>query len=257
MGDEALLSQSVLTGKYTILREIGRGGMATVYLADDLRHRRQVAVKVLHPSLSDIGSDRFTREIGIVAQLQHPHIVPLYDSGESNGHLFYVMPFVEGETLSHRIERTGALPVRDATRIAGDIAAALEYAHARGVIHRDIKPSNVLITADTAVVADFGIARVLTDTSSGALTKTGVVGTPTYMSPEHAEGTTAVGASSDIYALGCVLYEMLTGKPPYDAATFGEMIVKHVAAPVPSVRDARFPHWCWTGAPRPGGPERT
>ena len=240
MGDDPGQAGTVLAGKYTVLREIGRGGMATVYLADDLRHGRQVAVKIMHPVLSDsAAATRFLREIGIVAQLQHPNVVPLYDSGEANGELFYVMPFVEGETLSRRIERTGPLPIRDALRIARDIAAALEYAHRRDVIHRDIKPSNVLITAEMAVVADFGIARALGQASAVTLTATGVVGTPTYMSPEHADGTTAVGAPSDVYALGCVLYEMLTGTPPYIAMSFSELLVKHVAAPVPEVRAVR------------------
>jgi serine/threonine-protein kinase len=214
--------------------------MATVYLANDLKHDRLVAVKVLSQHVVDSAdSARFHREIGIIARLQHPHVVPLFDSGESGGELFYVMPFVEGESLRHRIDRAGPLPLDAAVHVAAQVAAALDYAHLQGVIHRDIKPSNILLSADIAMVADFGIARALGPDTDQTLTVAGMPGTPAYMSPEHTEGPRAVGPPSDLYALGCMLYEMLTGVQPYPGPTFRDLMAQHVQGVIPSVRVVR------------------
>jgi len=218
--------RKVLADRYRIERVIGEGGMATVFLAEDLKHHRQVAVKVMRPELvATLGSDRFLREVEIAAQLSHPHILPMYDSGtaESAGNtgalLYYVMPYVEGESLAGRIAREGALPVRDALRIALEVAGALGHAHKRGIVHRDIKPANILLSEGHALVADFGIARAL-DSSAEAITATGIaIGTPQYMSPEQATGEKGVDARTDLYALGAVLYEMLTGEPPFTGRT--------------------------------------
>ncbi|HET9275017.1 MAG TPA: serine/threonine-protein kinase [Gemmatimonadales bacterium] len=209
-----------LAGRYAIERELGRGGMARVYLARDLKHGRRVALKVLRPEVAEvIGADRFVREIGILAQLAHPHVLPLHDSGAADGQLFYVMPYVEGETLRARLERERQLPVEEAVRIAGEVAGALAYAHGRGVVHRDIKPENILLEAGHAVVADFGIARVINETG-GRITATGLaVGTPAYMSPEQASGDRSVDHRTDVYALGTVLYEMLAGETPHTGPT--------------------------------------
>ncbi|HSR16391.1 MAG TPA: serine/threonine-protein kinase, partial [Gemmatimonadales bacterium] len=188
-----------LAGRYAITREIGAGGMATVYLAEDLKHHRPVALKVLSPEVAAaIGGERFLREIEIAAQLTHPHILALHDSGEADGLLFYVMPFVDGESLRQRLARDGPLPVEDAVRIARGVAGALAYAHERGIVHRDIKPENVLLASGEPVVADFGIARALSDAARGRLTQTGlVVGTPAYMSPEQAAGDKVFDGRSD------------------------------------------------------------
>lgn len=207
--------QQSFGGSYELVRPLGAGGMATVYLAHDLRHGREVALKVLHPDLgSALGPERFQREIRLAARLQHPHILTVLDSGETAGRLWFTMPFVEGESLRDRLTRERQLPVADAVRIATQAAQALQYAHAHGVIHRDIKPENLLLTEDgNTLVADFGIARSLTPSGS-KLTETGVtLGTPAYMSPEQASGD-ALGASSDVYSLACVVYEMLAGEPP-------------------------------------------
>ena len=206
---------TVLAGRYTLERELGRGGMATVFLALDQRHKRSVAVKILRPQIAALlGSQRFLREIEIAAHLTHPHILPLHDSGESGDLLYFVMPFVEGESLRERLERDGPLPLEVALRITREVADALGYAHAHGVVHRDIKPGNILLEAGHAVVADFGIARAVT-VEGDDLTSTGlIVGTPSYMSPEQVAGG-QVDARSDLYSLGCVLYEMLTGSPPF------------------------------------------
>lgn len=215
--DFAMLDRvrSALVGRYSVVREVASGGMATVYLAEDLKHSRHVAIKVLRPDLTaTIGADRFLREIEIAAGLQHPHILPLYDSGSASGLLYYVMPFVEGDTLWDRLSRSGSLPVRDALRIADNILSALEYAHRKGVVHRDIKPSNVLISTSGghAMVADFGIARAVSAAVGEGLTVTGAaIGTPGYMPPEQAGGK-AVGPATDVYAVGVVLYECLTGR---------------------------------------------
>ncbi|HSQ31142.1 MAG TPA: protein kinase [Gemmatimonadaceae bacterium] len=231
---------AAIAARYRIEREIGRGGMATVYLADDLRHGRKVAIKVLAPQLAmAVGSERFLREIQIAAQVSHPHIVPLYDSGESEGFLYYVMPFVDGESLRQRLDRERQLPVDDALAITRDVAAALQYAHARNVVHRDIKPENILLYTGEALLADFGIALAVSAATERRITGTGlVVGTPQYMSPEQAlsEGT---DARSDLYSLGCVLYEMLAGEPPYTGPTVQSIIMKRLVDPVPSIRRLR------------------
>ena len=212
---------SALEGRYHLERKLGEGGMAAVYLADDLRHERKVAVKVLKPELAAVvGAERFLAEIKTTANLQHPHILPLFDSGEADGNLFYVMPYLEGETLRDRLERERQLPVSDAVRIAENMAEALSYAHQRGVVHRDIKPANVLMQAGRPVIADFGIALAVNRGSGARLTETGLsLGTPHYMSPEQATGDQRVGPATDVYALGCVLYEMLVGSPPYTGGT--------------------------------------
>jgi TolB-like protein/tRNA A-37 threonylcarbamoyl transferase component Bud32/thioredoxin-like negative regulator of GroEL len=208
-----------LAAQYRVERVLGSGGMATVYLAEDLKHRRHVAVKVMRPELSaTLGADRFLREVEIAAKLSHPHILPVFDSGAADGLLYYVMPYVEGETLRDRLLREGKLPVDAAVRLARDVADALAYAHARGIIHRDIKPANVLLGSGYALVADFGIARAVD--SGAALTQTGLsVGTPQYMSPEQSLGEGEVDGRSDVYAIGCVLYEMMAGQPPYMGPT--------------------------------------
>ena len=200
---------------------LGQGGMATVYLAEDLRHRRKVAIKVLKPELAAaLGPDRFLREIETTASLRHPHILPLYDSGQapdaSGAFLYYVMPYVEGESLRDRLDREQALPVEDALQIGREVADASHYAHSRGVVHRDIKPENILLESGHAVVADFGIARAVSVAGTAQLTQTGMsVGTPMYMSPEQAAGQVDLDGRSDPYSLGCVLFEMITGTPPF------------------------------------------
>ena len=221
-----------LRDRYRIERELGAGGMATVYLADDLKHHRPVALKVLRPELAAaLGHERFLREIEIAAGLSHPHIVPLYDSGEAGGVLFYVMPYVEGESLRDRLRREKQLPLDDAMALAREVADALSYAHARGVIHRDIKPENILLQSGHAVVADFGIAWAVSAAGGARLTETGVaIGTPAYMSPEQAAGDRDLDGRSDLYALGCVLYEMLAGQPPFTGPTQESVIHQHLAA---------------------------
>jgi len=217
-----------LGDRYRIERELGAGGMATVYLAEDLKHNRMVAVKVLKPELAvAIGAARFLAEIKTTANLQHPHILALHDSGEVNGTVFYVMPYVEGESLRDRLEREKQLPVEDALRIAAEVADALQYAHERGVIHRDIKPENILLQRGHAVVADFGIALAASKTGGARMTETGMsLGTPTYMSPEQAMGAREVDARTDVYSLGCVLYEMLVGEPPFVGPTAQSIVAK-------------------------------
>ena len=219
---------SALAGRYRVDREIGAGGMATVYLAQDLRHDRRVALKVLKPELSAVvGAERFLAEIRTTANLQHPHILSLFDSGAVDGTVFYVMPFVDGESLRDRLDRDRQLPVDEALRIAREIADALEYAHTHGVIHRDIKPENILLHGGHALVADFGIALAASNTAGGRMTETGMsLGTPTYMSPEQAMGERTLDARTDIYALGCVLYEMLVGEPPFTGATAQQVIAR-------------------------------
>jgi len=212
---------AALEGRYRIERQLGEGGMATVYLADDVRHSRKVALKVLKPELAAVvGAERFLTEIKTTANLQHPHILPLYDSGAADSFLFYVMPYVEGETLRERLDREKQLPVEEAVRLAVAVAGALTYAHKNGVVHRDIKPGNVLMQAGQPMVGDFGIALAVGAAGGARLTETGLsVGTPYYMSPEQATGDMSVGPASDIYALGAVLYELLTGDPPYTGST--------------------------------------
>ena len=231
---------STLAGRYAIERELGAGGMATVYLAQDLKHRRRVAIKVLRPELAAaLGRERFLREVTTTANLRHPHILPLFDSGEAGELLFYVMPFVEGESLRDRVAREKQLPLEDALRIAREVADALDYAHTHGVIHRDIKPANILLDNGHAVVADFGIARAVTAASSEALTETGLgLGTPLYMSPEQGAGEHMDGRS-DQYALGCVLYEMLAGEPPFTGRTAQAILARRLTDPVPPLRIVR------------------
>ena len=214
--------------RYRIERELGQGGMATVYLAHDLRHGRKVAIKVLRPELAAvIGAERFLREITTIANLQHPHILGLIDSGEVNGTAYYVMPFVEGESLRDRLHREKQLPVPEAVRLATEIAGALDYAHRHGVIHRDIKPENVLLHDGSALVADFGIALAVKSAGGSRMTETGMsLGTPHYMSPEQAMGEREITTRSDIYALGCVTYEMLTGDPPFTGSTAQAIVAK-------------------------------
>ncbi len=220
---------TALADRYRLERELGAGGMATVYLAQDLRHNRRVAVKLLRPELSAvIGGERFLSEITTTANLQHPHILPLFDSGEVDGLLYYVMPYVEGETIRDRLDREKQLPVQDAVRIASEVASALDYAHRHGVVHRDIKPENVLLHDGSALVADFGIALAASKAGT-RMTETGMsLGTPHYMSPEQAMGEREITARSDVYALGAVLYEMLTGEPPFTGPTAQAVVARVV-----------------------------
>ena len=233
--------RAALADRYTIERELGRGGMATVYRAGDVKHHRTVAIKVLRPELAaQLGPDRFLREVTIAASLNHPHILALYDSGDAGGFLFYVMPYVEGETLRARLDREKQLPVEDALGLTRQVASALSYAHARNVVHRDIKPENILLHEGEAMVADFGIALAVSAAADERLTQTGIaVGTPAYMSPEQAASERAVDARSDVYSLGCVLYEMLAGEPPYTGPTVQALIAKRLVDPVPAVRRLR------------------
>ncbi len=233
--------QQALADRYRIERELGRGGVATVFLATDLKHQRGVALKVLHPELAlALGSARFLREIATVAQFRHPNILPLHDSGVADGLLYYVMPFIEGETLRQRLEREKQLPMEDALRITREVGDALGYAHGLGVVHRDVKPENILFEAGHAVVTDFGIARAVSTAGTAKLTETGLaVGTPAYMSPEQAAGDPTLDGRSDIYSLACVLYEMLGGSPPFTGPTPQAVLASQIADPVPSLRTLR------------------
>ena|SRR5688572_3047828 len=226
---------------YAVEREVGQGGMATVYLARDLKHSRQVALKVLRPELaSAMGGDRFPREIQIIAQLSHPHILPLHDSGEMGGFLFYVMPFVEGESLRQKLTRDGRMPVREAVRILREVADALAYAHERGIIHRDIKPDNVMLTGRHAVVTDFGVAKAVSAAGGDTLTTVGLaLGTPAYMSPEQAMGEVDLDHRSDIYALGVMAYEMVTGETPFVRSTAQAILSAHVLDAPPDLASKR------------------
>ncbi|HEY6061244.1 MAG TPA: serine/threonine-protein kinase, partial [Gemmatimonadales bacterium] len=225
---------SALADRYRIERELGAGGMATVYLAQDLKHDRKVALKVLRPELAAvIGADRFLKEIKVTANLQHPHILGLIDSGEVDSLLYYVMPYVEGESLRERLTREKQLPVDDAVRITREVASALDYAHRHHVIHRDIKPENILLHEGQALVADFGIALAVSAAGGTRMTETGMsLGTPHYMSPEQAMGEREITARSDVYALGAVAYEMLLGEPPFTGPT-AQSIVAKVLTEVP------------------------
>ncbi|MEP6688843.1 MAG: protein kinase [Gemmatimonadales bacterium] len=226
-----------LAARYTVLRELGQGGMARVYLAHDLKYERAVAIKVLRPELAaDIGPGRFLREIQIAARLHHPHILPLYDSDQTDGLVYYVMPYIEGETLRQRIERERQLPVSEALQIAREVADALSYAHGARVVHRDIKPANILLDAGHALVADFGIARAI---GSGETSTGHIVGTPTYMSPEQVEGLDHLDGRSDVYSLGAVLFEMLVGEPPFRGSSVLAVIANRLSSPVPSPRAFR------------------
>ena len=238
-----------LADRYAFDREIGRGGMATVYLAQDLKHDRPVAIKVLHPYLAvNLGSERFLREIQIAAQLQHPHIVPLYDSGQAGDLLYYVMPYVEGESLRQRLAREPRPSLEEALHLARTVAAALDYAHRHGVVHRDIKPENVMLHEGEAMVTDFGIAKAVSAAASDNLTQTGAtVGTPAYMSPEQAGGAVDLDGRSDVYSLGCVVYEMLAGRTPFTGPTAQSIIAQCFTEPPPPLRSVRAgdgtPEW--------------
>jgi TolB-like protein/tetratricopeptide (TPR) repeat protein/tRNA A-37 threonylcarbamoyl transferase component Bud32 len=240
IADAPIRLREAMAGRYPIERPLGRGGMATVYLARDVKHQRQVAVKVLHPELAaGLGTERFLREIRIEAGLQHPHILPLHDSGEVDGFLYYVMPYVEGESLRDRLTREGRLSVEETLHLGGDVAHALHYAHERGVVHRDIKPENILLSGGHALVADFGIAKAVEAAGDERLTETGWgMGTPAYMSPEQIVGD-AVDGRSDVYGLACVVYEMLAGHPPFPAATARAAFARHHLEPPASIRQER------------------
>ena len=241
MSDPVTRLNAALEGRYAIERELGEGGMATVYLADDLKHERKVALKVLKPELAAVvGAERFLAEIKTTANLQHPHILPLFDSGEADSFLFYVMPYVEGETLRNRIDREHQLPVDEAVGIATNVSEALDYAHRKGVIHRDIKPANILLQDGKPIISDFGIALAVGVAGGGRLTETGLsLGTPHYMSPEQATGDQTVGPTTDTYALGCVLYEMLVGEPPYTGSTAQAILGKIIAGKLASATEER------------------
>lgn len=243
MTHTGLLSGTVLAGQYEIIREIGRGGMATVYLAQDRKHERQVAIKVLLPELSAaIGADRFGREIRTVARLQHPHILPLHDSGEAGDMLFFVMPFVDGESLRDLLARDKSVGLATAMVILRQIGDALDYAHARNVVHRDLKPENILLSGGQALLADFGIAKGSVTETSTSLTLAGMaLGTPDYMSPEQASGDPGVDGRSDLYALGCIAYELLAGHRPFAGATILSIMAQHITKPAPRLVGSREP----------------
>jgi tRNA A-37 threonylcarbamoyl transferase component Bud32 len=240
-GLDLLPLMSTISDRYVFERELGRGGMATVMLAHDLVQERFVAIKILRPELAGaLSHQRFVREMHLTAQLQHPHIVPLYDSGIADDVPFYVMPYIEGESLRARLDRQKQLPLPDAVRIATDIASALEYAHARGLVHRDIKPENVLLTGGQALLADFGVAHAVAEAAEDRITSTGLaVGTPAYMSPEQASGDRNIDARTDIYSLGCVLFEMIAGIPPFVGPTPQAVVARRLAADAPPVRELR------------------
>ena len=228
-----------LGDSYAIEAECGHGGMATVYRARDLRHERLVAVKVLRPELNLI-ADRFKREIKLAAGLRHPHILPVHDSGSAEGLLYYVMPFIGGETLRQRLDRLGHLSIDDILEITTEIADALSYAHRQGIIHRDIKPANILLEEGHAIVADFGVALAIEAEDKEKITGTGLsIGTPTYMSPEQIEAVSHVDGRADIYGLACVVFEMLTGQPPFSGPTPLAILSKRFTQPVPSVTSFR------------------
>jgi serine/threonine protein kinase/tetratricopeptide (TPR) repeat protein len=232
--------EPALAGRYALSRELGEGGMAVVYLAQDLRHDREVALKVLRPEVSaEIGAERFLLEIKLAAGLTHPHILPVFDSGQADGLLFYVMPSMEGRSLRERLDRERQLSLSDALRITREVASALDYAHRHSVVHRDIKPENILMHDGAAMVADFGIGKVLS-ASGRSLTQTGLaIGTPAYMSPEQSAGELGTDGRSDLYSLGCVLYEMLTGEPPFTGVSAQAIIAKRFVSPIPKVRTTR------------------
>jgi len=247
MSDLVERLRAALAGRYDVERELGAGGMATVYLAEDLKHRRKVAVKVLRPDLAAVlGAERFIQEITTTASLQHPHILPLFDSGTADGFLYYVMPYIEGETLRGKLNRETQLGIAEAVGIAVSIADALDYAHRHGVIHRDIKPENILLHDGRPVVADFGIALAVSAAAGGRMTETGLsLGTPHYMSPEQATAEKELTNRSDIYSLASVLYEMLTGSPPHVGSSAQQIIMKIVtddARPVTELRKSVPPY---------------
>src|SRR5215208_3075458 len=233
--------KAALADRYRLDRELGQGGMAVVYLAEDLRHGRKVAIKVLHPELSAVlGGERFLGEIKVTANLQHPHILGLIDSGEADGLLYYVMPYVAGESLRARLVRERQLPVEEALRLSREVASALDYAHRQGVVHRDIKPENILLQDGAALVADFGIALAVHQAGGNRMTQTGMsLGTPAYMSPEQAMGEREIGARSDVYALGVMSYEMLAGEPPFTGPSSQAIVAKVLTEQAPPLRTKR------------------
>jgi serine/threonine-protein kinase len=241
MSDASVSLANTLADRYTIERVLGQGGMATVHLAEERKHRRKVAIKVLKPEFSaSVGAERFLREIGIAARLSHPHIVPLIDSGESDGSLYYVSPYVPGGSLRDRLNREKKLPVDDALRIAHEVGAALDYAHRNGYVHRDVKPENILFADDHALLADFGIAHVVASAVDEPLTLSGLaLGTPEYMSPEQASGETDIGVAGDVYGLACVFYETLAGEPPFKGATARATMAKQVTEKARPLRTLR------------------
>ena len=232
---------AALADRYPIERELGRGGMATVYLARDPRHQRSVAIKVLSQDVATmLGPDRFLREIELAARLNHPNILPLYDSGDVDGMLFYVMPFIEGESLRARLDRDKQLPIAEAVQLCRRVAAALDYAHRHGVVHRDIKPENILLHEGEPLVADFGIALAVSEAGAERLTGTGLtIGTPYYMSPEQATGERQLDARSDVYSLGCVLFEMLAGEPPHTGSSAQVVLARILTEPPRELRKLR------------------
>ncbi|HET7023635.1 MAG TPA: serine/threonine-protein kinase [Gemmatimonadales bacterium] len=241
MRDSQHQLSAALSERYRMGRELGRGGMAIVYLAQDLKHDRVVAIKVLRASVAlELGAERFLREITTTAKLQHPHILPLYDSGAADGLLFYVMPYVDGGSLRERLDGERQLPIDTALLLAREVADALGYAHARGVIHRDIKPDNILFAGSHAMVADFGIARAISLAGTEKITASGVtLGTPTYMSPEQASGEIDLDGRTDLYSLACVLYEMLAGRPPFVGTSPADLVRQQIVATAPPVTAAR------------------
>src|SRR5687768_11547092 len=232
---------AALADRYRIVRVLGQGGMATVYVADDVRHHRKVAIKVLKPELAAVlGAERFVQEITTTAALQHPHILPLFDSGEADGFLYYVMPFIDGDTLRAKLDRETQLGIEESVRVATAVADAADYAHRHGVIHRDIKPENILLHDGRPVVADFGIALAVSAAAGGRMTETGLsLGTPHYMSPEQATADKEITGRSDIYSLASVLYEMLAGNPPHVGSSAQQIIMKIIAEPAPPVTQWR------------------
>jgi serine/threonine-protein kinase len=241
MFDPIVQLNAALEGRYRVGRLLGEGGMALVYLADDLRHGRKVALKVLKPDLTAaLGAERFHAEIRTTANLHHPHILPLFDSGNAGGLLFFTMPYVQGETLRTRVEREGRLPIEEAVEIAVSVANALHAAHERGVVHRDVKPSNLLLSGGNTLVSDFGIAQAAADAGGTRLTQVGSsIGTAGYMSPEQASGDEVIDLRSDVYSLGCVLFEMIAGEPPYGGKNLVQVLSRQLTSPVPSLREAR------------------
>ncbi|WP_310571852.1 protein kinase, partial [Gemmatimonas sp.] len=241
MSDRLSRLTAALADRYRVERELGAGGMATVYLAHDIKHDRDVAIKVLHPDLgAALGGDRFLTEIRTTARLQHPHILPLLDSGDADGLLYYVMPFVAGETLRARLERERQLPIDDALRIAREVADALGAAHALGIVHRDVKPENILLQNGHATVADFGIALAVQAAGGQRMTQTGLsLGTPQYMSPEQAMGERTIDARADIYALGAVTYEMLTGDAPFTGSSVQAIVARVLTEKPQAIRTVR------------------
>jgi serine/threonine-protein kinase len=232
---------AALADRYRIERELGAGGMATVFLAHDVRHDRRVALKVLKPDLtSEVSAERFIREIRLAAGLTHPHILPVFDSGEAAGLLYYVMPVVEGQSLRDRLRKERQLPLDEAVRIIREVADALDYAHRRDVVHRDIKPENILLHDGHALVADFGIGKALSTNHDMTVTQVGLaLGTPAYMSPEQVAGDSFIDGRSDLYSLGCVFYELLAGEPVFAGATAQAIIVKRFSGVTPDVTKTR------------------